>query len=73
LKNTETTTARRIMKRTPASPPLAAEEYPPVAQNYKKEWLIRRKRNPVMSQVRSERDSIDNITKFEEETLEGIR
>jgi hypothetical protein len=24
-----------------------------------------------MSQVRSERDSIDNITKFEEETLEG--
>jgi hypothetical protein len=26
-----------------------------------------------MSQVRSERDSIDNITKFEEETLEGIR
>jgi hypothetical protein len=33
LKNTETTTARRIMKRTPASPPLAAQEYPPVAES----------------------------------------
>jgi hypothetical protein len=33
LKNTWTTTARRSMMRTPATPPLAAEEYPPVAES----------------------------------------